>query len=106
MNKSNSRGVQEISFQRRQELSADAFLARRAVNRVAHDRTSERGEMHANLVSSAGVQARLDERKVSEPHAQPPVRTCLAAFGAPCCHARAAAKVARNGQLDDSGFAL
>ena len=75
MNKSNSRGVQEISFQRRQEFSADTFLARRAVNRVAHDRTSERGEMYANLVSSAGVQARFDERKVSELHAQPPVRT-------------------------------
>src|SRR5580700_55189 len=106
MNKRNSHSVEEISFQRRQEFIAYAFLAWRAVNRVAHHRTSERGEMHSDLVRSAGMQSGFDKGKAAQPQTQPPVGSRLAPFPAPRRHARTTAKVARDRQLDDAGFAF
>ena len=102
----NPRSVEEIPFQRRQQFVVDTFLARRAVNRVAHHGTSERGEVYSDLMRSAGVQVGFNKGKVAEPQAQPPVGASLASFPAPRRHARTAAKISRDRQLNSSGFAF
>ena len=49
-------GVQKVPLQRRQQLRTNPLLSRRAVQRIADHGTSERREVHTDLMCSSGVQ--------------------------------------------------
>ena len=61
MGEGNGGGVQEISIQADAGTGFAADLARRTVKRVARHRMAQRRQMHANLVSAAGIDADLEQ---------------------------------------------
>src|ERR1700733_1595070 len=100
MQETNFGCMEKIAAELRQGGCAGAFFARSAVECVADDGTTERGEMDAKLMRAAGVQTGLDQTEAAEKQFRFPVRTRGPAFAAACSHSGAAVQIARYGQLD------
>ena len=105
MRKSDARRVQEVALEKRQVARARAQAARRAVERVAHDGMPDGRKVRADLVRAPGVQHGLDQRAAIQARDHAPVGPRVAALGCARGHARAAARIARNGQRDGAGIA-
>jgi hypothetical protein len=106
MREGNARGVQEIATQRRQSLLANALFARRAVDGVTNDWTTERGEMDADLVRASRVNVGGDKGEITDMSESSPIGTGFAALAAASSHARAAVKIAGDGKFDTARIAL
>jgi hypothetical protein len=102
MRKSDAGGMKKIPAQRGKRFTADDLMARGAIDCVTHNGAAQRGEMNANLVRASRVNIRLDQRECAEPQAHAPIGTRLAAFATASRHARAAVKVACDGQVNGS----
>ena len=105
MRKSDARGVQEIALEKGQVARAGAQAARRAVERVSHNRMPDGRKVRADLVRAPGVEHGLDQRAAIQARDHAPVGSRVAALGCARGHARAAARIARNGQRDRAGIA-
>src|SRR2546421_6126626 len=105
MVKLNLRCMKEISGERKRRGGLGHNLARRAVERVAHHRMTNRCEMHPDLMCAAGFDRNLQQRKLSKWRFDPALhvimRDCLAAPTSTGGHANPADGIAadrtRNG---------
>ena len=85
---------------------ADLRLPRRAVERIAGHRVTQRGKVHANLVRAPGVQIGFDQRVSGNAQADSPIGARCAAFPAACGHTDSSMQIARHGKLDAAGIFL
>jgi hypothetical protein len=106
MDKSDSRGMQEISAERRKLSGADSFLAWRAVKSVTDNGGAESRKMNANLMRTAGVEIRFDQREAIEMQAHAPIGARFATFAPSRRHARTAVEIACDGQVYGAFFAF
>src|SRR5579875_3180959 len=120
--------MREVQLRRMQEVSLQRWLgialfnayaiatqpSRRAIERVAHDRVSQRGQMYADLVRAPCFDMHLHQREraprsgdvpASEPFQHAPVTyrgACAVLQATLCGHADAPHGVASYGQIDRS----
>ena len=78
MRETQARRVQKDAAERREQDAPGARCARRAVERVAHQRMAGGGEVRANLMRAAGARLGRDQREVSQAQQHAPVRARLA----------------------------
>ena len=82
-----------------------AKAARRAVERVPHHGMPDGRKVRADLVRAPGMQGGLDQRAAVQARDDAPVGARVPALGGARGHARAASRIARNGQRDRAGIA-
>src|SRR5438552_16798296 len=104
--------MQEIASQWRQIELAYPQLPRCAVQRVAHLRMLQRGEMHSNLMRTSGMELDFHQRCVVDLCERFPIRARLARIGdgrtmprfALRRHARSMNRVASDCQINAAAF--
>ena len=105
MRKSDARGMQEIALEQRQISSPRAQTARRAVERVAHNRMPDGRKVRANLVRAPRMEHGLNQRAAVQPRDHSPIGPRVTPLATARCHARPPMRIARNGKSDRAGIA-
>ena len=98
--------VQEKPLARRKAFALSRVLGRRAIKPVARHGMADAGEVHADLVGTAGADPHFQKGEAGEPPKDMVFGPGRAAAAQPCSHARAMPRIACDGLFDSAAIRL